>query len=97
LILDEKLYDLVKHFANSPFKDLSKVPLSYKSKRPPGYWKNFDNVKNELLPHCQKIGRMLTPRELKKVGLGQIATIAKMYYGDLKNVANRLGYIYPEK
>jgi len=92
--LDLKLYDLVKGFANSPFKDLSKLPLSKKNKRPNGYWKEFNNMKKELLPLCEDLGRMPTYSELKSLGLGKVSTIAKMYHGSLHEVAERLGYPY---
>lgn len=71
-ILDEKLYELIKPFSNSTIKDLSKVPLSYNKKRPPGYWRIFENVKKELLPYCKELGRIPTQSELKKFGLGSI-------------------------
>jgi hypothetical protein len=91
-ILDKKLYNLVKKFANSPFKDLSNVPLSSKTKRPPGYWMLFKNVKKELLPICLELGRFPTNSELKERDLLHIGTICRNYHDGLDEVAKKLGY-----
>lgn len=94
LTLDSKLYDQIKGFAKSQFKDLTKIPLSIKNKRPPGYWKLFKNVKKEILPICEELNRFPTRKELKERGLKHVETISKFYHGSLREVAKKLGYPY---
>lgn len=58
-------------------------------KRPKGYWNDFENVKNILLPECQKLDRMLLGYEIRKIkGLYD----AMPRHGGIVEVGLRLGF-----
>ena len=67
--------------------------LGYKhvKKRPNGYWSDFSNLKNELVPICEKFGRMPTVKELKQEGLSSCKQGINQH-GGRSEVAKRLGY-----
>lgn len=53
-------------------------------KKPEGLWKNFDNLKNELLPICQKLNHFPKRRELISIDRSDITSATKNYGGLLK-------------
>lgn len=66
--------------------------LNYKtSKKPQGYWDNFDNVNKELLPICKKLKKMPNWSYLERVGRRDLNFAIKKCGGRDK-VAKRLGY-----
>lgn len=56
-----------------------------------GYWKDFDNVREELLPICKKLGKFPTMEYLNKTGKNGLRR-AIQKYGGIHEVAKRLGY-----
>ena len=76
------LHDVARRF------DLS---MTQKSK---GYWKDFGNVKREILAFVAERGTpgtMPTATELKRAGRGSLASAISEYHGDFHEVARKLG------
>lgn len=66
--------------------------LSYKtSQKKPYYWTSWTNLKSELLPICNKIGKMPTGRHLRNIGKADLES-ACYKWGGLTGVGKKLGY-----
>ncbi len=66
--------------------------MGYPSKRvPPGYWKNFDNVRSTLEPIMTEVGHFPTQEELYERNLSGLSQSIVKYYGGLPEVARRMG------
>jgi hypothetical protein len=61
------------------------------------YWQDFENVKNNLLPICNELGRMPTHKELSEKGLSSLAKYGFKYHGGVAQVAIKLDYVNKEK
>lgn len=61
------------------------------------YWQDFENVKNNLLPICNELGRMPTHKELSEKGLSSLAKYGFKYHGGVAQVAIKLNYVNKEK
>jgi len=68
--------------------------LGYKNitSRPRGYWSDFSNLKNELLPICKELGRMPTRSELISTGRSNIDSAIGTHHGGYHDVGKKLGY-----
>lgn len=67
------------------------------SQKPREYWKNWGNLKNELLPICRKVGRMPTSDYFRKIGRTDLNTAINENWGGKLKVAERLGYAVSQK
>ena len=54
------------------------------------YWKDLENVKKEIIPICDKLGRLPSHKELKKLGLSSLARYIAKYHGGFYNLAKIL-------
>lgn len=88
--LGEKLYPILRDYSQT--KNLSIVPLNKAGRHSPGYWCSINNIKSNLLPICQELGRMPTNKELKERGLGGIVNAAKRYHGGMDSLAEKLSF-----
>lgn len=61
------------------------------SLRPRGYWRDWKNIKKELLPICKKLGRFPSPKELILLGKRDLIS-AFRNFGYIKGVAEKIGY-----
>lgn len=59
-------------------------------RKPQGYWKDFDNVKKELLPLIEKYSRMPSATEMNKEGLGSLSRHIYTHHGSIFEVAKKL-------
>lgn len=64
--------------------------------KPPNYWKDFENLKKELLPICEKIDRFPSQKELRILGRSDIVGAFKHHSG-ATNVAKIIKYKMIEK
>ena len=68
--------------------------IFFDNKKPIGYWLDFENVKNTLLPICKDLGRFPRWSEIESmVGTGIIKAIKK-YHKSLENVADKMECTY---
>jgi hypothetical protein len=56
-----------------------------------GYWQKWENLENELLPICEKLGRFPTRRELVNYGIKGVEAHYHLYGGQ-EEIARRLGF-----
>lgn len=68
-----------------------KTKSEYNHKKPIGFWKNWENLKNILVPICKELGRFPTRPELYDRNLKSVSS-ALYYFGGIRNVAEKLGY-----
>ena len=61
------------------------------SRKPPGYWQDFDHVQTELTPFIMKYGRLPTNCELASEGFSTLARVIPKYHGGFAEVARQLG------
>jgi hypothetical protein len=61
-----------------------------KNRKPKGYWENFDNVKDEILPLIVKYGRFPSNKEMTIEGRSSLARFIGKYHGGILEVAKRL-------
>lgn len=68
--------------------------------KPKGYWKDFDNVRDEILDFVAKQGipgKMPTIVELRKAGHASLVSAIHDYHGDWHRVAQRLDLSISQK
>jgi hypothetical protein len=58
---------------------------------PLAYWSNLDHIKKELLPLCEKYGRMPTDQEFRKEKKHALVNGIYRYYGSYYRLAGLLG------
>jgi len=60
-------------------------------RKPKNYWSEWENLKKEILPICQKLKRFPTPREMGKNSA--VLRYAIQKFGGTNTVASKLGYV----
>lgn len=76
------------------------TPVLSTKRKLAGYWKNFDNLKKELLQLNEargQMGIMPTAEELRQLDRGDIQKAISKYHGGFQTVAERLGLDYRKK
>ena len=61
-------------------------------RKPPGYWNDWKNLEDILLPICKKLNRFPSSTELNSMRLTSVVKYALPNFGGHIKVANRLGY-----
>ncbi len=69
----------------------ARLGLSISGGHPPNHWKNFDNLKNALMPVIAQLGKMPTHRTLVAKKLAALSTAIVAYHGGYTAVTRRLG------
>lgn len=80
--------------------ELSESTRVQVKRRPPGYWNNFEVIKNEILRLNQdrgQMGVMPTANELIELGRGDIQKAVSKYHGGFQSIAERIGLTYRKK
>jgi hypothetical protein len=68
------------------------------TRKPKGYWENFDNVQKEIKPLLAKYGRFPSNNEMTAEGKSSLARFIGKYHGGIIEVAKRLNVpTYDEK
>jgi hypothetical protein len=62
------------------------------NKKPPGYWKEWENIEKELRPIIQEAGEFPKQKQLIRNGHSSLAVSIVKYHGGLSAVRERLGY-----
>lgn len=60
------------------------------TRKPKGYWENFDNVQKEIKPLLAKYGRFPSNNEMTAEGKSSLARFIGKYHGGIIEVAKRL-------
>ncbi len=86
-------YDLINaincyHGGYAVFRDRCGLPSSVK---PRYWWKNWDNLKTELLPICEELGFFPPDQYLLDIKANSLRSAFK-YFGGAKTIAERLGF-----
>lgn len=93
--LDKKLYQKVyKHDSRNMYEIINDLGLNWddiSSKKPDNYYRNFDNLKNEIEGFISEYGRFPNTSELKK-DLG-IYSVALNHHGGINGVKVKMGYV----
>ncbi|OHB73459.1 MAG: hypothetical protein A2V70_06825 [Planctomycetes bacterium RBG_13_63_9] len=87
------LVSAIHQYHGSLFEVAQRLDLSV-PQRPIGYWKDFGNVRQELLAFVAEhgiAGKMPTGSELRRAGQNSLASAIHKYHGDFREVAHRLG------
>lgn len=96
LLLKQRFKDLIGEIGHKS-DDLEEVVahnVFFDNKKPIGYWLDFENIKNTLLPICEDLGRFPSWSEIEsRAGTGVIKAIKK-YHKSFENVADKMGFIY---
>ena len=61
-------------------------------KKPHGYWRNWENLENELKCEIIQLGHFPTKAELEKRGRGDIANAIYRHHGGMFSVRKQMGY-----
>lgn len=61
-------------------------------RKSPGYWREWTNLENILLPICKKLNRFPSTTELNSMGMSSLVKYALPYFGGHIEVAHKLGY-----
>lgn len=75
------------------FQEAARLLSLSATRKPRGYWKDFENVKRELLAFIAEeggTGRMPTMTELRAAGRGSLVSAIHEHHGDFQEVAQRL-------
>ncbi len=65
-------------------------------RRPHGYWQDFDNIRNELEPIIQELGRFPTTAEINLRNKAFMTSI-RTYHGGLTGVREKMGCSYEKR
>lgn len=90
---DKKLSKIAK-LANAPSPyQLEKFSnISFFNKKSPGFWKDSENLKKELLPLIEKFGHIPTINELREIGRKDIEGAIINVYGSYWKASKAIGY-----
>ena len=61
------------------------------TKKPYGYWRDFENVRRELEPIIEELGHFPTRKELNEANKGSLGTAMLAYHGGTDEVRQRMG------
>jgi len=62
------------------------------SQKPKGYWNKWENIKKELLPLCDKLGKIPTRGYFERIGKADLHAAIYSKWGGPNKVAEKLGY-----
>jgi len=62
--------------------------------KPQGFWKEFENIKNELLPVITQCGFLPSGTTLKKMGKADVVSAMEIYFPSFRYIAEKLGVEY---
>lgn len=60
-------------------------------RRHPGYWRQTENIKAELKPICEELGRFPTYKELELRGRSDLIHAMNRYHGGQRKLARKIG------
>ena len=60
-------------------------------RKPPGYWKNIDNIKRELKPLIDKLGRFPSNNEMTKEIGSSLPRYIMKYHGGILHLSQKMG------
>ncbi len=81
-------------FSSENISEIVNHSFTHDNKKPIGYWRDFENVKQILTPLCSKLKRFPTWSEIEaKLGTGVIKGIKK-YHISFEEVASKMGFEY---
>jgi hypothetical protein len=90
-----KCKQLLQYFSENtqPSEMILTLP---KNRRSPGYWRSLGNIKAELRPICDKLGRFPTYGELETTGRSDLIHAINRYHNGPRKLARKIGCLVDE-